>query len=48
MLKNLRTNVSPPITKKVRKTIKQLNKTRYDNYSWLKDDNWQERNDRYV
>ena len=42
MLKNLRTNVSPPITKKVRKTIKQLNKTRYDNYSWLKDDNWQD------
>lgn len=41
MIKKLKTNITPPITKKVRKTIKQLDKTRYDNYSWLKDDNWQ-------
>ena len=41
MIKKLRTNITPPVTKKVLKTIKQLDKTRYDNYSWLKDDNWQ-------
>ena len=32
---------TPPVAKKVPKTITQLGRTRSDDYAWMKDDNWQ-------
>jgi oligopeptidase B len=31
----------PPVAKKIPVTIKQLGRTRTDDYQWMKDDNWQ-------
>ncbi|HWT50928.1 MAG TPA: S9 family peptidase [Caulobacter sp.] len=32
---------TPPVAKKIPKTIEQLGRTRTDDYAWMKDDNWQ-------
>jgi oligopeptidase B len=35
-------SISPPMAKRVDKTITQIGRTRTDPYSWLKDENWQD------
>jgi oligopeptidase B len=32
---------TPPVAKKISKTIEQLGRSRTDDYAWMKDDNWQ-------
>lgn len=34
--------LTPPIAKRVPKTIEQVGRTRVDPYNWMKDDNWQQ------
>ena len=35
-------SISPPMAKRVDKTLTQIGRTRTDPYSWLKDENWQD------
>ncbi|MEO1189319.1 MAG: S9 family peptidase, partial [Pseudomonadota bacterium] len=34
--------LTPPVAKRVPKTIEQVGRTRVDPYNWMKDDNWQQ------
>ncbi len=34
--------ITPPVARRDPKTIRQLNRTRVDDYAWMKDENWRE------